>query len=55
MVADGALVHLPERTASLRRNAILLSATTAGHPDQEVALLWDDPERLPEPSREIGW
>lgn len=55
MMADGALARLPERTAALRRNAIILSSTNPGHPGKELALLWDDPEQLPEPPREISW
>jgi len=54
MVADGALLRLPERVAALRRNAIRLSAKQSEHPDRDVALLWDDPERLPEPPLGVG-
>jgi vWA-MoxR associated protein C-terminal domain/vWA-MoxR associated protein middle region 0/Effector-associated domain 2 len=54
MVADGGLVHLPQRIAAIRREALRLSAATPGHPGREVALLWDDPERLPDPPRGIG-
>jgi hypothetical protein len=54
MVADGALINLPRRVAALRRDALRLSAATPGHPGREVAILWDDPDRLPEPPRGIG-
>jgi len=53
-VADGALINLPRRIAALRRDALRLSAATPGHPGREVAILWDDPDRLPEPPRGIG-
>jgi hypothetical protein len=54
MVADGALVHLRERVTELRRNALRLGVETPGHPGWDIALLWDDPTRFPEPPRGIG-
>jgi NTP-dependent ternary conflict system VMAP-like protein/effector-associated domain 2 (EAD2)-containing protein len=52
LVADGALVHLPQRIATLRRDALRRLGATHG---KNVALLWDDPDRLPEPPpRGIG-
>jgi hypothetical protein len=52
MVIDGALVHLPQRVTELRREALKLGMPT--HPGWEIAILWDDPTRFPEPPRRIG-
>jgi hypothetical protein len=54
MVADGALVHLPRRVTKLRHDALKLGTVTPGHPGWEIAILWDDPNRLLEPPRGIG-
>jgi hypothetical protein len=54
MVADGALVHLPERVTKLRRDALRLGGDPPSHPGWGIALLWDDPTRFPEPPRGIG-
>jgi hypothetical protein len=54
MVADGALVHLPRRVTALRLDALKLGTMTPGHPGWEIAILWDDPNRLLEPPRGIG-
>jgi NTP-dependent ternary conflict system VMAP-like protein/effector-associated domain 2 (EAD2)-containing protein len=51
MVADGALVQLPERVTELRRAALQFGAATPGHPGWEIALLWDDATRFPEPPK----
>jgi hypothetical protein len=51
MVADGALVQLPERVAELRRAALQFGGATSGHPGWEIALLWDDATRFPEPPK----
>ncbi|HEY3606358.1 MAG TPA: hypothetical protein VGL06_02610 [Pseudonocardiaceae bacterium] len=51
MVADGALVRLPQRVAELRRAALQFGAATPGHPGWGIALLWDDASRFPEPPK----
>jgi hypothetical protein len=54
MMADGDLVELPQRVARLRREALRQPAEPQGHPCRQLALLWDDPGRLPQPPRGIG-
>lgn len=54
MVNDGALVHLPDRVAALRRAALRGGDQSSDYPHWEIALLWDDPTRFPDPLREIG-
>jgi hypothetical protein len=54
MVADGALVQLPQRVAELRHQALRGGVASPSHPGWEIALLWDDPDRLLEPPRGIG-
>jgi hypothetical protein len=50
LCADGELASLPQRVAALRRAA--LRRSTMPPPDQSppahIAVLWDDPERLPD-------
>jgi hypothetical protein len=53
IVADGAVVHLPQRITALRREALRQPGEPHSHPGRHVALLWDDPDRLPLP-RGIG-
>jgi hypothetical protein len=52
LVTDGALVHLPQRVAALRREALKVGTPT--HPGMRIAILWDDPTRFPEPPRRTG-
>jgi hypothetical protein len=54
MMAAGDLTELPQRLARLRQEALRLPAEPQGHPCRQVALLWDDPGRLPQPPRGIG-
>jgi len=54
MVGDGALVHLPDRVTKLRRAALVGGDQSSAYPHWEIALLWDDPTRFPDPLREIG-
>ncbi|KAA2265117.1 hypothetical protein F0L68_05510 [Solihabitans fulvus] len=51
MLSDGELHQLPQRVAALRRDALRTSepASRSRHAGRSIALLWDDPDRLPEP------
>lgn len=55
MVSDGGLIHLPQRVAALRREALRMEPSSGGrHAGWHVAILWDDPERLPDLPRLSG-
>lgn len=50
MLADGPMVHLPHRVAALRRDALRTQPSQVHrHAGRSMAILWDDPDRLPEP------
>jgi hypothetical protein len=55
LVADGGLAQLPQRVAELRRDALRSGAgELAAHAGRNLAILWDDPERLPEFPGAVG-
>jgi len=47
LLADGAVAELPQRVAQLRREA--LREDSDNHPGRTIVILFDDPDRLPEP------
>lgn len=47
LLEDGAFVELPQRVAALRRDALRFDS--APHPGHTIAILFDDPDRIPEP------
>jgi hypothetical protein len=49
MLKDGAIFELPQRVAELRRDALRLSEPHHHHAGHSIAILFDDPDRLPEP------
>ncbi|MFL6075322.1 MAG: effector-associated domain 2-containing protein [Mycobacteriales bacterium] len=51
LAAEGGLGSLPERVRKLRMQALRLEPDQRGrHIGRHLTVLWDDPERLPEPS-----
>jgi hypothetical protein len=48
LVADGGLAELPRRVAELRWEALRAEGELAARAGRNLAILWDDPDRLPE-------
>ncbi|MFC0430320.1 effector-associated domain 2-containing protein [Kutzneria buriramensis] len=55
IAADGGLARLPERISELRQAALRVGPDElAARLGRNLAVLWDDPERLPESPRAVG-